>query len=452
MTMENNDFINNIKSILDKTNNKQIDSLYNDMSRYQKNIFDSWNNNIDSFIDYSFNDLVFDFDADFVQKILELELDIYLKDSFKNGEYNKRNGYTKDISLTTPTKELTINRPRLRNEKDFDSILIPKRTRIMKDITNDVLLLYSKNNSVNEIKDILSAMFGIKLSTGKISELIQDISYNVSEWRNKKLAKCYFTINIDCTYISIRDNKDISSHKIPIYVVVGTTLLGTKEIIGIYLGNEDENKNIIDEYHNLDIAEATSYWINVFEDLKDRGVEKVLYAVSDGLSGIENAIKTAFPGTFYQRCVVHIVRNLKSYTNKNNCASIINDFKNIYSAPSKDLALEYYNDFKEKYKNNKSIIKHAEEYINYIMPLFNLPINIRKYIYTNNIAESVNSKIKRGFYGRGSLPNINSALNIIFLNLDDLENKWKNKKVPNWNNIYNELISIHYDVLKEYLN
>ena len=244
--MENNEFINNIKSILDKTNNKNIMSLYNNMSSYQKRIFDSWNDNIDSFINYSFNDLVFDFDAEFVQNILELELDLYLKENTSNGKYNKRNGYTKDITITTPTKQIEINRPRLRNEKDFDSIFVPKRTRIMKDISNDVLLLYSKNNSINEIKDILSSMFGIKISTGKISNLIQDISYNVLEWRNRKLNKCYFTINIDCTYISIRDNKDINSHKVPIYVAVGTTLLGYKEILGIYLGNEDENKNLID--------------------------------------------------------------------------------------------------------------------------------------------------------------------------------------------------------------
>ena len=447
----NNDFINNIKNILDKSNNKDLDSLYNDMSRFQRNIFDSWVDNPDLFIDYSFNDLLFDFDRDFVEKILELELDYYLHNSISNGEKNKRNGYTKDISLTYGNNNISINRPRLRNETDFDSIFIPKRTRIMKDIHDNVLLLYSKNNSVNDIKDILKAMFNINISTGKISELLQDISYSVYEWRNKQIDKCYFTINIDCTYISIRDNKDINSHKIPIYVVVGTKLSGSKEILGIYLGNEDESKNIIDAYHNVDIAEATSFWLTIFDDLKERGLEKVLYVVSDGLSGIENAIKSSFDGVFYQRCVVHLVRNLKTYTNKNNMASVIKDFKNIYTSSDKNIALENYNYFLEKYKSNTSLIKHFKEYMEYIMPLFDLPINIRKYIYTNNIVESVNSKIKRGFYGRGALPNVNSALNIIFLNLDDLEKKWKNKKVPNWNNIYNELIVVHNDSLKQFL-
>lgn len=449
--MNNDNFINNIKSILDKTNNHDINVLYNDMSRYQKNIFDSWNNNINNFIDYSFSDLLFDFDKEFVEKILELELNYYLEKSLNDGTKNKKNGYTKDIALKVNNTEISINRPRLRNEADFDSIFVPKRTRIMKDIHDNILLLYSKNNSINDIKELLKGMFDIDISTGKISELLQDISYSVYEWRNKKLDKCYFTINIDCTYITIRDNKDIKSHKIPIYVVVGTKLSGNKEILGIYLGNEDENRNIIDNLHDKNVSESTTFWTTVFEDLKERGLEKVLYIISDGLTGIKNAIKLSYPTSFYQRCVVHIVRDLKTYTNKSNSKEVIKDFKNIYSSPSLELATENYEYFLDKYKDNKTIIKHVKDYIDEIIPLFNLPINIRKYIYTNNIVESVNSKIKRGFYGRGALPNVNSALNIIFLNLDDLEKKWIKTKVPNWNNIYNELILVHKQDIEQYL-
>ena len=447
--VDDNLFIDNIKSILNISNNDEMKFLYNEMSSYQKKIFNSWISNPELFIDYSLNDLIFDFDKDFVEKILEIELDFYLKNS--NIEGNKRNGYTKDISLTLLDRTVNINRPRLRNEKNFDSIFIPKRTRVLKDLKDNIILLFSKNNSVNDIKDILSAMFNIDISTGKISELLQDISDKVFEWRTRKLDPCYFTVNIDCTYITIRDNKDISSHKVPIYVAVGTKLTGHKEILGVYLGNEDQNMKIIDEYHSIDIAEAASFWIDIFEDLKDRGVENIFYIISDGLTGIENAINNSFPTTKYQRCIVHIVRNLKTYTNKNNSAIIISDFKKIYSAPNKELALDSYNDFLEKYKDNKTVIKHVKEYIQYISPLFDIPINIRKYIYTNNIVESVNSKIKRGFYGRGALPNINSALNIVFLNLEDLEKKWSKSKVNNWNNIYNELYEIYKTEIDKYL-
>ena len=447
--VDDNLFIEKIKNILNTSNNNDMKILYDNMSSYQKKIYDSWIDNPDLFIDYSLNDLIFDFDKDFVEKILEIELDFYLKNSDING--NKRNGYTKDISLTLLDRTININRPRLRNEKEFNSIFIPKRTRVLKDLKDNIILLFSKNNSVNDIKDILSSMFNIDISTGKISELLQEVSDKVFEWRTRHLDKCYFAINVDCTYITLRDNKDISSHKIPVYVAVGTKLTGHKEIIGIYLGNEDQNMKIIDEYRNIDIAEATSFWVDIFEDLKDRGIEKVFYIISDGLTGIENAINNSFPNTKYQRCIVHVVRNLKAYTNKRNSAMIIHDFKNIYLAPNKELALENYNNFLEKYKDNKTIIKHVKEYIEYVLPLFDIPINIRKYIYTNNIVESVNSKIKRGFYGRGALPNINSALNIIFLNLEDLEKKWAKSKVSNWNNIYNELYSIYQSDIDKYL-
>lgn len=448
----NNNLIKNINSILNDTNNQNITSLYNDMSRYQKNIFDNLKSNEDFLSSYSLNDLIFDFDTNFVENLLKIELDAYLEYCNENGIYNKKNGSTKCINLTIGNREINFNRPRLRKEKNFDSILIPKRTRIIDDLSNNIILLYSKNNSVNDIKDILCGMFNINVSSALISNITSKLADQVLEWRNKQLKNCYFTINVDCLYITLRDNKNINSHKVPVYIAVGTTLDGHKEIVGMYLGNEDANKNIIDSLTTTDISEATSFWLEVFGDLKDRGVERILYFISDGVTGIENAIKNEFPNTTYQRCVVHIVRNLKKYTTKIDCKNIINDFKEIYTAPNKDIAISNYEEFRKKYKDKKVMLKHAETYFNLILPLFNVPLNIRKYIYTNNIVESVNSKIQRGFYGRGALPNSSSSLNIIYVNLIDLEKKWAKTHVPNWNNILNELKMVHKNDFDIYLN
>ena len=449
--MDNN-FIISLNNIINDSNNSTINNLYDNMSTYQKQLFNNFKTNFSSFENYSLNDLVYDFDKNFIESILNIELDLYLQSCKEMGIENKRNGFTHDIDLTIGDRKIVFNRPRLRKEIDFDSLLIPKRTRIIKDLYDNIILLYSKNNSVNDIKDILKKMFNIDVSSAFISKVTQELSVDVINWRNKQLNDCYFCINIDCTYISIRDQKFLNSHKIPIYIAVGTSLDGHKEIIGLYLGNEDENKNIIDCLYNQDISEATSFWINVFNDLKDRGVKDVLYFSSDGLSGVKEAIASEFPNSFFQRCIVHIVRNLKSYTNKSNSKEIILDFKNIYSATSKDMAILNKDYFLDKYKDNKTLIKHASKYIDEIMPLFDLPINIRNYVYTNNIVESVNSKVKRGFYGRGALPNAEAALNIIYLNLSDLESKWEKKKVLNWDNIYNELILLHYDRIKTYLS
>lgn len=429
----------------DKTS---IENLINDMSKYQKEVFYKLQTDEDFFHNYSLNDLVFDFDKYFVEKLLDIELDVWQKENPIN---NKKNGYTKNVTITMGNKTLNFNRPRLRHESNFDSALIPKRTRIIDDLNDNIILLYSKNNSINDIKDILSQMFNINISSAYISNVTQELAYSLFEWRNRQLNPVYFTVNIDCLYINVRDNKNLSSHKIPVYIAVGTNLTGHKEIVGMYLGNEDENKNIIDSLSNQDVSESTSFWRTVFNDLKDRGVEKILYIISDGVTGIKSAVKDEFPDSFYQRCVVHLVRNLKKYTTKTDCKSIIADFKDIYTAPNLEIAQKNANYFLEKYKNKKAMIKHAKEYIEYILPLFNLPENIRKYVYTNNIVESTNSKIQRGFYGRGALPNCQSALNIIFVNLQDLERKWAKTKVSNWDKIFNEISIVHKDILKIYL-
>lgn len=428
--------------------NEEKEKCLMDMSKYQRNLFHELENNEEMAKKYNLNDLIYDFDKDFVEKILELEIEEYLKE---NPLDNRKNGYTKGITLTIGERVINFNRPRLRIEKEFNSEIIPKRKRFMDDISENIITLYAKNNSVKDIEDIMKSMFGIKISTAKISNICQTIQEEVMKWRNKELSKCYFTLNIDCTYISIRDNKKLTGHKVPIYIAVGTKLDGHKEIVGMYLGNEDENKNVIDEMYNVDIAESKTFWLTVFNDLKDRGLEKVLYIISDGLSGIEEAVRDEFPMARYQRCIVHLVRNLKKYTNKNESKEVIEEFKKMYTASNKEESLEMYNKFIEKYKNKKTIIKHVEEYYKYIEPLYDVPENIRKYIYTNNIVESANSKIKRGFYGRGALPNVESAINIIYVNLKDLESKWSKTRVNNWDNIFNELITVYQKEIKEYL-
>ena len=434
--------------IFDLMNKEEEEKWLGDMSKYQRNIYNELKNNPEKARNYNLNDLIFDFDSEFIERILELEVEEELKE---NPEDNRKNGYTKGISLNIGEREIIFNRPRLRKEAGFDSILIPKRKRFMDDISKNILTLYAKNNSVKDIEEIIKAMFNIKISTAKISQICQGIHEDVMRWRNRELERCYFTINIDCTYITIRDKRNLVSHKVPIYIAIGTKLDGHKEIVGMYLGNEDENKNVIDEMYNKDIGESKVFWLTVFNDLKDRGLEKVLFIISDGIKGIEKAVKEEFPESRYQRCVVHLVRDLNQYVNKNESKEVIGDFKKMYTAATKEESEEAYKSFLKKYASKKTIIKRVEEYYKYIEPLFCVPENIRKYIYTNNIVESANSKVKRGFYGRGALPNVESAINIIYVNLCDLEKKWAKARVNNWNNIFNELSTVYKNEIEEYL-
>ena len=181
----NNDFINSLNLVFNDSNNDVINNLYNNMSTYQKSLFDSFKSNTSLLENYSLNDLIYDFDKNFIESILNLELDLYLNTCKELGIDNKRNGFTKDIDLTIGDRKIIFNLPRLRHENDFDSSLIPKRTRVLKDLYDNIILLYSKNNSVNDIKDILSKMFGINVSSAFISNLTQELSIDVLNWRNK---------------------------------------------------------------------------------------------------------------------------------------------------------------------------------------------------------------------------------------------------------------------------
>ena len=447
----NENILDNIYSVIVNNNDEEIDELYNDMSKYQKKIIEEWKEDQSKFNDYSLSDLIFDFDREFVERVLELELDQYIEATNEANIINKRNGYTKDIKVIFQNKEMIINRPRARKEKGFNSIIIPKRTKVIKDLKDNIILLFSKNNSIDDIKEILKGMFGIDVSVGTISTLINTTTEEVIAWRNKPLKKCYLRINIDCTYITIRDEKYKGSHSIPVYIGVGTDLEGHKEIVGMYLGNEDENKNVIDKLSSKDIGESKVYWMNVFEDLKGRGLEKVLFVVSDGLKGIEDAINSTLKGARYQRCIVHLDRNLAKYIPEKERKEVLGDFKKTYIATSKEESNQSFEYFKEKYKDRKTMIKHAEEYYKYIEKLYDYPEAIRKYIYTNNIIESANSKIQRGLYGRGSLPNATSAINIIYCALIDLEKTWRSKKVANWNRISKELVAFFHNEIADYL-
>lgn len=437
-----------METIFELIKGKEREEMLADMSKYQRTLFKELEENIEKASNYKLSDLIFDFDEEFVQRLLDLEAMVYLRE---HKEDNRRNGYTKNIKVKMGEREIEFNRPRLRHEEEFDSIIIPKRTKFMEEIKDYVITLYTKNNSLNDIKNILREMFNINISTATLSELARQIKSDVISWRTKKLEKCYFTMNIDCTYIKIRDNKNLQQHRIPVYIAVGTKLDGHKEIVGMYLGNEDEEKNVIDELYNKDIGESKMFWRTVLSDIKDRGVEKVLFIISDGIVGIEGAIEEEFPGTRYQRCVVHLSMNVKKYIAQKEYKEILGDFKKLYSASSLEEANREYEEFCEKYKKKKTLVRKVQEYYEYIKPLYNYPKNIRKYIYTNNIVESANSKVKRGFYGRGALPNVESAINIIYVNLKDLEEKWQKRKVENWDNIFNEISVVFKGEIKEYV-
>ena len=213
------------------------------------------------------------------------------------------------------------------------------------------------------------------------------------------------------------------------YVIIGVDVYGFKEILGLW----------------IDKTESGSFWNNVFEDLKERGVEDILYMSSDGIAGFKGSLERVFPKTQSQRCVVHLVRNIYSLCPKKYAKEIIQDYKKIYTCSSLEEANFQLDVFKQKYeKEQKRIVKKAVDFMQYLEPLFELPQEIRKCIYTSNAVESVNSALRKVTRGKGAFPNENSVYKVLYLRIKELGEKWK-KPIQNWKTIQSQLIELFGD-------
>ena len=198
-------------------------------------------------------------------------------------------------------------------------------------------------------------------------------------------------------------------------------------------------------------SESSTFWKSVFEDIKERGVEDLLFVSLDGQKGLPEAIETVFPKATTQRCVVHIVRNLYAVCAKKEVKEVIQDFKKIYKSASLEQAkLEYFN-FLEKYKDKDKIIKKVNENIESIFNLFDYPVEIRKVIYTTNPIESLNSALRKVTNGKGSFPTKEAVIKVLYLRIKELEEKWK-KGIPNWSLILNQLVLLYGERVTKYLD
>lgn len=403
--------------------NKKIDD--NTKKQILKLISD--NSDINNFTDVS--NIFLDLQASAIQTLLNAEIEHCVS----NSNDNKKNGYSsKNKKIKTPIGSINVDMPRDRNSK-FEPKIIKKRQRVIEDFSDIVTLLYAKGNTLNDIKDIIKNLYKIDLSPSYISNLISSINTELNLWHNRPLKPIYAFTMVDCLYCNVKI--DCSSTKVAVYVMIGIDLKGKKEIIGIWISDGNE---------------STSFWSEIFDDIKDRGVEDIIYMSMDGLPGLADAVELFFPMTTVQRCIVHLVRNMYSICNKKEVKEVIKYYKKIYTSTSEDECIEQYKIFKEKYKNNKTIIKKVDIHIQHILPLYSEPTKIRKMIYTTNAIESVNSSLRKVTKGKGMFINKQSLYKVLFLRIIDLEKKWS-IGTRDWSKIIEELIIRHGDRITKHI-
>lgn len=287
--------------------------------------------------------------------------------------------------------------------------------------------------SLRDIEKTLKEIYGVKIGKDEISKLISAVSEETNAWRKRKLKPMYVFTYADCLYVPIKD--DITTSKKAVYVIIGVDVNGYKEILGLWISD----------------TESGSFWSNVFEDLKERGVKDILYMSSDGIAGFKGSLERVFPKAQSQRCVVHLVRKIYGLCPKKNAKDIISDYKKIYTSSNLEEADFHLKIFKEKYNSEYSrIVKKVEDFMQYLEPLFELPKKIRKCIYTSNAVETVNSALRKVTRGKGAFPSENSVYKVMYLRIKDLNEKWK-KPIQNWKTIQLQLIELFGNRYMQYL-
>jgi len=344
---------------------------------------------------------------------------------------NYRNGHSKK-RVKSKYGEIDVAIPRDR-EGTFEPQLVKKRERLLNGSEDLILSLYTKGMSVRDIQHHLDDLYGYELSEQTISNITSTIIEKAKEWQNRSLEAIYPIIFMDATVLKIRVDRVVKN--IAAYIMLGITLDGKKEIIGIWIGENETSK----------------YWLTLLNELKNRGVEDVLIFAIDGLNGFNQAIQAVYPKAEIQRCIVHQIRSSLRYVSWKDRKAVANDLKAIYTAPTEEdgeLALTEFNDiWGKKYPH---IALSWQSNWNELATFYKYPEAIKKLIYTTNPIESLNSNIKRKTKSKGSFPTVDSAFKFLYLATQEVQRKYKGAKIRNWSEIYPQLSIFFSDIVSKY--
>jgi transposase-like protein len=360
-----------------------------------------------------------------IEAMLEGELDAhlgYLKNQNRPDINNARNGYGSK-ELKTEHGSIRIDVPRDRNAS-FEPQVVPKRSRLSTGIENLVISLYAKGMSNSDIEEQLKEIYDFRLSPSVISKITDKVSLDIVTWQNRPLEPVYFIVWFDGIVFKVRENSRVINKTV--YLAVGLRPDGKKEVLGLWLG-----KN-----------ESSAYWMSVLTDLKARGVEDILITVTDNLNGFSATIESVFPNSNKQICVVHQIRNSAKYVVWKDKKEFARDMKLIYTAPTREAAESALKDFDNKWHGKyayavKSWYKNWEE----LSLFFDFPPEIRRIIYTTNIIENLNGKIRKYTKNKNSFPTDDAVKKSVYLAIREITKKWT-QPIRNWGIILNQFITI----------
>ena len=359
-----------------------------------------------------------------VEAALNAELDVHLgyapHEARGRNSGNSRNGSTPK-TLKGNHGEIVINTPRDR-DASFEPLFLAKGQTRITAMDEQILCLYAKGMSTRDIVAAFQEMYGAEVSASLISKVTNAVMDQVIEWQNRPLDAVYPIVYLDCIVLKIRHDKRVINKSI--YLALGINLSGHKELLGLWIAE----------------TEGAKFWLQVLTELKNRGVEHLLIACVDGLTGFPAAINTAFPTAKIQLCIIHMVRNSLKFVSWKDYRALTTDLKKIYQSATEQEALleldRFAQTWDEKYPQiSKSWRTHWPNLITF----FNYPADIRKVIYTTNAIESLNSVIRKSVKTRKLFPSDESATKVIYLAIQAASKKWT-MPIQNWKQAMNHFM------------
>lgn len=355
-----------------------------------------------------------------IKGMMEAEMSNHLgyEKSRRSDSDNARNGY-KSKKVRSSYGEFDIDVPQDRNST-FEPRIVNKRQKDISEIDRKIIAMYGRGLTTRQISEQIEEIYGFDVSESFVSDVTDKILPEIEEWKSRPLDTVYPIIFIDAVHFSVRKEKSIQ--KLAAYVVLGINMDGIKDVLGLYIGENESSK----------------YWLGILNELKARGIKDIMVMCADGLTGIKESIAVAFPNTEYQRCIVHQVRNTLKHVPYKDKKAFAKDLKTIYHADTEEHGYSNMQEVTEKWTSKyPNSMKSWETNWDAIVPIFRFSKEVRKVIYTTNAIESLNSTYKKLNRQRSVFPSDTALLKALYLATKTATKKWS-QPLRNWATVYGE--------------
>lgn len=359
--------------------------------------------------------------GDTMEQMLKAELDEHL--DYEYGEkplsLNTRNGSSKK-TVKSSYGNIDLNIPRDR-EGSFEPKALKKYQKDISNIENQIISMYAKGMTTRDISTHIKEIYGFGISESMVSKITNKILPTIEEWQNRPLEKVYPFVFLDAIHYHVRENNIVV--KKAVYIALGYNTEGYKEILGMWVGENESSK----------------YWLLVLNQLKERGLEDILIVSTDNLSGFSQAIESVYPKTEIQKCIIHQIRNSTKFVSYRDIKELMKDLKTVYKASTEELALSNLDIFEEKWgKKYPMCVNSWRNNWAELATYFKYPEGIRKLIYTTNSIENFNRQLRKVTKNKTIFPNDYALQKSLYLAMVDASSKWTSR-IRGWDQILSQL-------------